>query len=503
MVPEASQTVVCHEDGRVDLAPAVDISESPLYNHDLAPVPVASRNWSAYNYAALWAAMSACIPTYMLSSGLIASGMNWWQALFTILLGNIIVLVPIILNSHPGTKYGIPFPVLARASYGTMGSNLPALMRAVVACGWFGIQSWIGGQALNLFLRCIIPSWTTMFGGATAGHPNCEWISFAIFWLLNVAVIFKGMDLLKKVQALAAPFVIIMTGLLVVWAINQAHGLGGILHEPGKFHSLSEFLPIFLPSLTGMIAFWATLSLNMPDFTRFGRSQREQTMGQVVALPAAMTVFSAMGILITSAAVIIYPTAPLSELWDPVKLIGKFNEPWLVAISMFTVVVATLSVNIAANVVSPANDFANAFPRFITFRNGALLTGILGILMQPWRLLADPSGYIFQWLVGYSGGLGSIAGVMIADYWLLRKTHLVLADLYRADGVYRYAGGWNWKAVIATLAGCFCAWIGAFVPSLKVFYDCAWCVGFLVSLLIYFSLMKGMPRQQVAQHKEQ
>lgn len=501
MTAETTPSMVCHDDGRVDLSSAVDITDSPLYNHDLAPVPVSERKWTAYNYAALWGAMSACIPTYMLSSGLIASGMNWWQALFTILLGNVIVLVPIILNSHPGTKYGIPFPVLARASYGTAGSNLPALMRALVACGWFGIQAWIGGQALNLLFRCTIPGWSTMLGGHAGGHTQGEWLSFALFWLLNELVIFKGMELLKKVQAFAAPFVIIMTGLLVVWAVNQAHGLGTILHDPGKFHSLRSFLPVFLPSLTGMIAFWATLSLNMPDFTRFGRSQREQAFGQMVALPAAMTIFSAMGIVITSAAVIIYPTAPLQELWDPVKLIGKFNEPWLVAISMFTVVVATLSVNTAANVVSPANDFANAFPRFISFRTGGLLTGVLGIIMQPWHWLADPNGYIFQWLVGYSGGLGSIAGVMIADYWLLRKTSLKLADLYRTQGEYSFQSGWNWKAVCATLVGCGCAWIGAFVPALHVLYDCAWVVGFVVSLGVYYSLSKAMPPNMMAHQK--
>lgn len=459
-----------------------DITNSPLYNPDLAPVPPERRTWTTYNYAALWISMAHCIPTYMLASGLIGAGMNWRQALLTILLGNMIVLVPILLNSHAGTKYGIPFPVFARASYGTMGSNLPALMRALVACGWFGIQAWIGGQALNVFFRTMWPGWTHAIPGVIGGHTPTEWISFLLFWSLNTLVVYRGMDLLRKVENWAAPFVLIMTSLLVWWAIRRAHGLGPILAQSGKFSTWAQFWPVFVPSLTAMVGFWATLSLNMPDFTRFGRGQREQAIGQVVALPTTMTVFAAMGVIITSASAIIYGTA----IWDPVELVGKFTEPWIVAVSMFTVVVATLSVNIAANVVSPANDFANAFPRLITFRRGGLLTGIIGLLMQPWKLLADPRGYIFTWLLGYSGGLGSIAGVLIADYWVVRRRKLAIDDLYLKDGIY---GAWNAAGVIATILGCIAAWIGLVVRPLRPLYDYAWFVGFAVAFAAYAGSM--------------
>ena len=489
--------VIHHEDGRVELRAeaAEEISRSSLYNEDLAPVPIARRNWTTYNYAALWISMAHCITTYILASGLISSGMNWWQALITILLGNTIVLIPILLNSHPGTKYGIPFPVYARAAYGTYGSNLPALMRALVACGWFGIQAWIGGEALNTFFKAIIPNWHTLLGGPLAGHMTTEWLSFLLFWGLNIYIIYRGMDLLRKVENWAAPFVLVMTALLLIWALYRAGGVGYLLHQPGRFPTLRAFLPIFIPSLTAMIGYWATLSLNMPDFTRFGRSQREQAVGQIVALPTTMTVFAAMGVLITSAAIVIYPQMTLAELWDPMKLVGQFKQVVVVAISMFTVVVATLAVNIAANVVSPANDFANAFPKLISFRLGGLITGIIGLLMQPWRLLADPSGYIFTWLVGYSGGLGSIAGVLIADYWLVRKKRLELGDLYRTRGVYTYAAGWNWRAVVATLLGCALAWIGLIVPPLRPLYDYAWFVGFGTAAVTHLVLMKIMPPQ--------
>ena len=473
-------------DGRVELTDRARIEASPLYNEDLAPVPIAKRNWTTYNYAALWISMAHCIPTYMLASGLIASGMNWWQALLTVGLGNTIVLIPILLNSHPGTKYGIPFPVFARAAYGTIGSNLPALMRALVACGWFGIQAWIGGEALNTFFANVIPGWTTLLGSGFGGHTTTEWLSFLIFWGLNVFIIYRGMDLLRHVENWAAPFVLVMTAALLAWAVWRADGFGPLLADPGKFTTAGEFFKVFVPSLTAMIGFWATLSLNMPDFTRFGRSQREQMVGQVVALPTTMFVFAAMGVMITSATAIIYG----EMIWDPIKLVGKFQDPFVIAISMFTAVVATLAVNIAANVVSPANDFANAFPRAISFKTGGLITGILGIAIMPWRLLADPSGYIFTWLLGYSGGLGSIAGVLIADYWIVRKQQLQLEDLYLPDGAYRYTAGWHIPGTVATLAGCAAAWAGLIVPALRPVYDYAWFVGFGVAAVVYLALAR-------------
>src|SRR5437762_840668 len=469
------------DDGRIELIDTRRVEVSLLYNDDLAPVPLARRTWSTYNYAALWVSMAHCIPTYMLASGLMASGMNWSQALVTILLGNTIVLIPILLNSHPGTKYGIPFPVFARAAYGTLGSNVPALMRALVACGWFGIQAWIGGEALHTFFKTIFPAWPTLLGAGFGGHTTTEWLSFLLFWGINIFIIYRGMDLLRKVENWAAPFVLVMAAVLLGWAIREAHGLGPLLHQPGRLHSFPAFLPVFVPSLTAMIGYWATLSLNMPDFTRFGRSQREQVLGQVVALPTTMSVFAAMGVMITSATAIIYGEA----IWDPVQLVGRFTSPVVVAIAMFTVVVATVAGNIAANVVSPANDFANAFPRAISFKTGGLITGLLGIAIQPWKLLADPSGYIYTWLLGYSGGLGSIAGVLVADYWIVRRRELRLEDLYLADGAYR---GWNVRAIGATALGCALAWGGIVIPALRTLYDYAWFVGFFVAGAAHLAL---------------
>src|SRR5260370_22533137 len=404
---------VRHEDGRVERSDNLNIERSPLDNHDLAPVRVADRNWSTYNFAALWISMAHCSPTYMLASGMMDKGMSWSQALWTIALGNLIVLVPILLNSHPGRKYGIPLPVFARASYGVYGSNLPALLRALVACGWFGIQAWIGGQAVHTLFRVLWPSWPALLGPGFGGHSSTEWLSFLIFWGLNIFIIYRGMNLSRLEENWAAPFVLVMTAALLLWAIDRAHGLGPILAQPGKLQGAS-FWSAFWPALTAMVGYWATLSLNMPDFTRFGHSQREQAFGQIVALPTTMTVFAGMGVVITSATAIIFGKA----IWDPVDLVGHFESRAFVAMAMFTIVVATLSVNIAANVVSPANDFSNAFPRFISFRTGGLLTGLIGIAMQPWRLLESGDRYI-GWLITLSGGIGTRARVVSAPFSLV------------------------------------------------------------------------------------
>jgi len=489
---DPSEATITHGDGRVELRDPDELERSPLFNADLAPVAVARRTWTTWDYAALWISMAHCIPTYTMASGLIAAGMSWWQALGTILLGNLIVLVPILLNSHPGTKYGIPFPVFARAAYGTRGSNVPALVRALVACGWFGINAWIGGAALQTLFAVIIPGWPGWSGwssllGELHGYPVTQWFSFAVFWALNIVIIYRGMELVRRVERWAAPFVLVMTAILVGWAIYHAGGLGPIMASSGTLIGSGAFLAVFIPSLTATVGFWSTLSLNMPDFTRFGRSQREQAIGQIAALPSTMTVFAGMGIIITSATVIIYGHA----ISDPIALGGLFGNRVIVGIAMFTVVIATLAVNIAANVVSPANDFANAFPSAIDFKLGGLITGVIGVAMMPWELLRNAERYINGWLVGTSGSLGAVAGVLIADYWILRRRTLDLRSLYVDDGIYRYSRGYNVKAIVATLIGAVIPLAGMFWEPLSPIYRGSWFAGFVIAGGLYWVMMRG------------
>lgn len=462
-----------------------DVSSSKLYNKDLAPTSIKDRTWNTYNYTALWISMAHCIPTYMMAGGLIALGMNWIQALITITLGNIIVLIPMLLNAHPGAKYGISFPVLARASFGTKGANIPAVLRAIVACGWFGINTYIGGSALNVLFSSIIPAWKTMGGTFTIlglALPNA--ITFMIFWALQIYIIYKGMDLVRKFENWAAPVVLILALVLVIWAVYTAKGFGPLFSEPSKFKTTGEFIKVFIPSLTGMIGFWATLSLNIPDFTRFARSQKEQMVGQAIGLPPTMMIFSAMGIIVTSATVVIYGKA----MWDPVDIVSKFTNPIVLFIGFAGIVIASLSVNIAANIVSPANDFSNIMPQRISFKTGGLITGILGIVIMPWRLLSDPSGYIFNWLGTYSGILGPIAAIIICDYWISKKKTLKLKELFMENGIYSYSNGINKSSIIALIIGVVVALIGKIVPALAVIVDYSWFAGFAVSFIIYLIL---------------
>jgi NCS1 family nucleobase:cation symporter-1 len=455
--------------------------DSSLYNADLAPVPLDKRTWTTYSYASLWLAMCVSISTYMLASGLIAGGMSWKQAIGTILLGNLIVLIPMVLNAHAGTKYGIPFPVYVRASFGVRGANVPAVLRALVACGWFGIQSWIGGHAIYSMLLVLWPG--------VANYAPAVWICFYSFWLLNMAVIWMGIESIRHLQGVSAPFLLAVLLLLLWWVTGKAGGLGPVLATPSKFQTTGSFLRFFVPSLTAMVGFWATVALNIPDFTRYAKSQRAQMLGQALGLPTAMTLYSFIGVAVTSASAVIFG----EPIWDPVALLRRFHQPWIAFIALVALLIATLNTNVAANVVSPSNDFSNLNPRLISFRTGGLITGFIGVMMMPWKLLSDFHSYIFGWLVGYSGLLGPIAGVMIADYFVIRKSTLNVPDLYRRGGEYEYAGGFNSKALAALLAGVVVALIGLFLPALHWVYDNAWFVGFFVAAGVYIALM-GRPR---------
>ncbi len=456
--------------------PPVDPS---LFNENLAPVPPERRTWGIYSYASLWVAMSVCIPTYMLASGLIAGGMSWWQAICTILLGNLIVLVPMLLNAHAGTKYGIPFPVLVRASFGVRGANLPAILRAFVACGWFGIQAWIGGQAIHSLLAIVWPSMGSL--------PGSVWVCFFFFWLLNMAVIWRGIETIRVLEGIGAPFMLGVGLLLLWWITSKAGGLGPVLSAKSKFQTAGAFFRFFVPSLTAMVGFWATVALNIPDFTRFAKSQRAQVIGQALGLPTAMTLYSFIGVAVTSASVILFGEA----IWDPVALIGRFHQPVAAFVALIAIALATLNTNVAANVVSPSNDFSNLNPRRISFRTGGMITGVIGVLMMPWKLLSDFGSYIFGWLIGYSGLLGPVAGIMIADYFVVRGTTLQVADLYERGGAYEYRNGVNPRALISLALGIVVALMGIVVPGMRWLYDYAWFVGFAVSGAVYVMLMRN------------
>ncbi len=582
----------------------VDISASPLANDDILPVPVRERTWSTWNMASLWVGIAVCIPTYMLAASLIAAGMNWTQAIWTILLGNAIVLIPLCLNAYPGTKYGIPFPVLIRSSFGIRGAQIPSILRGLVACGWFGIQTWIGGKAIYELAKIPLPGIAGLFPGlreSFVGINGGELVCFLIFWLLHMIIVWKGTESIKWFESLAAPALILVGIALLIWAIGVGGGLGRVLkqsesfvrptlsletaegavvcrldplrNEDGQYRpdrmrvavlpaELEEaewepFRPefeipweegdsemrvrveisvaadeeamvalsgtvrrkvapppgpwaftVFFPLLTAMVGYWATLSLNIPDFTRYAKSQKDQVLGQAIGLPTTMTLYAFVGVVATCASLIAFPRilAPESAPWDPVALLAHFRIPWMIILSMGILALATLTTNIAANVVAPANGFSNLSPTRISFRMGGLITGLIGIVMMPWKLLANVGAYIFTWLIGYSALMGGVAGVMIADFYLVRKRKLDLEGLYKVDGPYTFSAGFNWAGIVAFALGVipnipgFLVQVDALpaemVPAFfRTLYTYAWFTSFAIAFVVYTVWMKSKPNR--------
>ncbi len=478
-------------------AGAQDISASPLYNADLAPTPPERRTWSTYNIAALWIGMSVVVTTYTLASGLMAEGMNWWQSMITILLGNTIVLIPMILNAHAGTKYGVSFPVLCRASFGVRGANVPAILRAIVACGWFGIQTWIGGLALDALFAAAWPGWATV--------PFKADIAFGIFWAIQVIIILKGTEGIKILESWSAPLLLGGGALLLWWGIHRGGGLERVLNESVKLQrGNTPFWTLFPAALTANIGYWATLSLNIPDFTRYAKTQRSQALGQALGLPTTMTAFAFIGVAVTSATIVIFGEA----VWDPVVLVTKIGGTGVVMFSALVVLAAQLTTNMAANVVSPSNDFSNLSPRRISYVTGGLITAVIGILMMPWKLYADAAAYIFTWLLGYSSLMGALGGILIADYWVLRRQQLDVNDLFRERGRYTYRNGVNPRAVVALVLAILPV-VPGFVRAVSVpggtvkdpsvfdhLYAYAWFITFALSFVLYLVLMRGRATQE-------
>jgi NCS1 family nucleobase:cation symporter-1 len=469
-----------------------DVSASPLWNPDLAPTPLSRRTWSTYHIAALWIGMSVVITTYTLASGLMEQGMTWWQAMLTILLGNAIVLLPMVLNAHAGTKYGVSFPVLCRASFGVKGANVPAILRALVACGWFGIQTWIGAVALNTLIAAVWPAWSAMAFGI--------WISFAVFWLVQVWIILNGLEGIKKLEGWSAPLLLAGGALLLGWAVVRGGGLGRILAESSRLQQRSvPFWQLFPAAVTANVGYWATLSLNIPDFTRYARSQRSQALGQALGLPATMTAFAFIGVAVTSATIVLFG----EPIWDPVVLIARIGSPVVVVFGALIIMLAQLTTNMAANAVSPANDFSSLAPKTIGYVTGGLMTAAIGVLMMPWKLYADASAYIFTWLIGYSSLMGAIGGILIADYWIIRKKELSLEDLFNVHGRYSYTGGVNRRAMAILIVSILPVVPGfvraALTPGGQVvhptvwdsLYTYAWFVTFGLSFALYVATFRS------------
>jgi len=470
----------------IELDVGDDIALSPRYNEDIAPTRASQRTWTRWNVASLWVGMAICVPTYTLGGVLTAYfGLSVSEALWTILIANIVVLIPLTLNAYPGTRYGIPCPVVMRASFGIIGSNVPSLIRAVVACGWFGIQTLFGGIAIHLMLSAMFDSWAALGGVG-------EVIGFFIFWVANLTVVIRGSESIKLLEALAAPLLLIVAIGLLVWALPKIT-LSEVLATPATRPEGAPFLGYFMAGLTAMVGFWATLSLNIPDFSRYARTQRSQVLGQIIGLPLTMLLFAGLGVILTAASVELTG----ATISDPINLIGQIDNDFLVVIAMLMIILATISTNTAANIVSPTNVFQNVAPKIINEDRGVLITGVIGIALMSWELLkkmgwldtdVSVESLYSNWLLGYSSLLGPIAGIMIVDYFLIKEQSYNLLALYQDGAGYP---AWNVSGFIAFLIPVALTVVAITTGKLSWFYDYGWFTGSILGGLIYYFVARG------------
>lgn len=474
------KTQISHKGGIIALTEQAHAQQedSPLWNEDLRPTTIQEHTWTGYSYASLWVGMCCCIPTYMMAAGMLSLGMNWLQTILTIFIGSAVVLIPILLNSNAGTKYGIPYPVFARLWFGSKGAHIPTLARGIVGAGWFGINCWIGAGSIDICLQAFMPSWKNV-----PGHIA---IVFALFWLLNVGIAVFGMQAMRKLSAFAAPTLAIAFIALAIWAIKSMGGVGPLFEIKSQFKTTGEFLAVFFPSMTGVIAFWATLALNIPDFCRYAKDQKSQAIAQSIALPLTMSVICGISIIVTSATIVLYGEA----LWDPVHVISKF-PPFVVFIGTLVIILASLVVNVNANVVAPARAVENLSPKRFTFAIGVLVTGLFALLLQPWALMANFGNYIFGWLGTYGALLGPIDGIAVSDYWLARQRRIHLAELYNPTGRYSYSSGFNMNGVYALILGLAVSALGLIIQPLHFLWSNAWTTGLIISGLSYYWFMRN------------
>jgi NCS1 family nucleobase:cation symporter-1 len=472
----------------IELDVGDDLANSPRYNDDIAPTRAEQRTWTRWNVASLWVGMAICVPTYTLGGVLTAYfGLSVSEALWTIFAANVIVLIPLTLNAFPGTRYGIPCPVVLRASFGIIGSNVPSLIRAVVACGWFGVQTLFGGIAIHLLLSALFDSWAALGGTG-------EVIGFFIFWAANIAVVIRGSESIKHLETLAAPLLLLVAFGLIFWALPKV-SLTEVLATPATRPEDAPFLGYFMAALTAMVGFWATLSLNIPDFSRYARSQRAQVIGQIIGLPLTMFLFSGLGVILTAASFELVG----ETISDPVILVGRIDNTMWVILSMLMIILATISTNTAANIVSPTNVFQNVAPKYINENKGVIITGIIGIALMSWELLkklgwietdVSVEGLYSNWLLGYSSLLGPIAGIMIVDYFLIRNQSYDLLALYQDNAGYP---AWNLAGFVAFLVP-----VGLTIAAIVIgntswfygFYTYGWFTGSILGGLIYYFVAK-------------
>ncbi|KAK2401142.1 purine-uracil permease NCS1 [Trifolium repens] len=493
----SKQLSMKHSNSSMKCSKNLEFEPDPtLTNEDLKPTSQTQRIFSGLEIASLWIGLVVGVPSYYLAGSLVDLGMSWWQGISTVVIANIIILFPLILTGHAGTKYGISFPVLARSSFGIHGAHIPTLLRALVGCGWYGIESWIGGEAIFILLPNSLKKITFLSNSLSwLGTSPLEFSCFMVFWLAQLAIVLRGVDGIRQLEKFSAPILIFLTSCLLIWSYVKAGGFNHMFSLSSRLTN-SEFLSVFFPSLTANISFWATVALNIPDFTRYAKSQKDQVIGQI-GLPIFMGLFTFVGLVVTSSTKVIFGEV----ISNPIQLLGKIGGFTTSILAIIGISLATLTTNIAANVVAPANALVNLNPSWFTFRRGAFLTAILGIVFQPWRLLKSSESFVYTWLVGYSALMGPIGGIVLVDYYVIKKMELRVSDLYTRSpfGAYYYSKGFNVAAIVALVVGILPVVPGflhkvGIVSSISnafvVIYNNAWFISFFSAGVLYWILLR-------------
>jgi NCS1 family nucleobase:cation symporter-1 len=463
-----------------------------LSNGDLAPTPPSQRTWSAWHYAALWMGMVHSAFGFAVLGGMIAGGMSAWQALFVVLIANLVQLGFMVLTGRVGARYGIPYAVWARTTFGTFGANVPAVTRGIVAIGWFGVQSYLGATAINALLVTVFESWRN-FDHVIGGVAANLWVAMILYWAVNFVVIRHGMETVRRFESWAGPAVFVVMVPALIWAVGQMDGLGPVFTESSRYESTGSFLLHgFLPGVALFVsASWATMVLNLPDLTRFARSNRAQVRGTVIGLPLATVVFYLMAAIIVSGT----QAATGKLIWNPADVLIAIDIPAFTIVGALLIAVATLSVNVAANLVSPAYDITNLLPRVFTFKRAASLAIVLGFVYMPWKLMEDPDT-LFRVLNNVGAIIGPATGIMLADFYVVRKRRIDVGALYRRHDRYWAQGGYNLVslAVLAVVSG-FCL-LGQLIDPIAWSYDYAWFVGVGLGFVLHLATVLAIKRRR-------
>ncbi|GBQ37586.1 NCS1 family nucleobase:cation symporter-1 [Gluconacetobacter azotocaptans] len=463
-----------------DLPPGCDAA---LYNADLAPVPVAQRDWSWVNMATVWMGMVHNIVVYEAASGLMALGFSAWECLEIVAVAYAVLFVAMWFNARAGTKYGVPFCVLIRSAFGPYGAQIPVVLRGFCAVFWFSVQAYAAAQAVDAVMSTLSGAWagmTTSFLGMQAR----TWLAMAIVWALHAWIVSHGVHRIRNFELVAGPLVIFVGLLATMWGLHVGHGLGPLFAQPSRLHGMA-FWSTFAMGVTGMIGLWATFAVNIPDLSRFVKSERDQVIGQAIGLPVTALVFTPMGIITTSATIILFG----HPIWNPVDLLLALNYPVVTVLGGATLVLATLSVNVVANIMPASYDLVNLMPRRLDFHRAARLVLVLGVFFMPW-LWFNQAESIYRVLDLIGGMLGPVTGIMLADFYIVRKQTLDVGALYRLDGRYAGRKGWNPPALVAFAAGGGVASIGHIVPGLEELNAVSWFIGVAIGGGVYLALSR-------------